>query len=131
MSIGFVVGPTIGSGLYELGGFSLPFLALGLLILGSAIVSILLIIFEKKERAKKDQIIGEKGEKVEKEGEEENRKEMDKLLEKKVNLMRMFCIPEIALTLVSLFALEFSLFFYDASLTEHLMPVRSFPFCPN
>jgi MFS family permease len=111
MSIGYTIGPTIGSALYEFGGFSLPFLVLGLLILLSAIASILLIIFANKVDKNSPKLI------------EEQQNNNGK---KNVSLLRILRIPEVSLCLLSVFAVEFALFFYDASLTEHLMPVGSY-----
>ena len=35
--IGMIMGPTVGGALYELGGFTLPFVALGSVLVGAAI----------------------------------------------------------------------------------------------
>ena len=111
MSIGYTVGPTIGSGLYELGGFSLPFLVLGSLILLSALISFLILLFGAENRTKTGKEADVNAQKV---VNKENQS---------VGFLRVLRIHEVALTLVSLFALELSMFFYDASLTEHVKPV--------
>ena len=41
--LGYTTGPLIGSGLYELGGFLLPFLVLGALMLSTGVLSCFLL----------------------------------------------------------------------------------------
>jgi hypothetical protein len=104
----------LGSGLYELGGFSLPFFVLGSMMLASSLIS-LLSLMRKGE-----------GEKVESKINEIEQIESKEEEEVKDGGWRILAIPEIWLTFWGIMTMECSCFFYDASLANHLADV-SFP----
>jgi hypothetical protein len=96
----------IGSGLYEIGGFPLPFFFLGSLMLSSAAISICTFLRRPK--------IGER-----KKGNEQQR-ERELKEQQRDDWRGILAIPELWLTSWAILTMEISCFFYDASLAVHL-----------
>ena len=112
--IGYTAGPLLGSALYKLGGFPMPFFVLGSLMLCAALVSVLSRLGQNEMANAKTKIVsngkldGVNGAIVEKDGG-----------------WRLLAIPEVWLTLWAILTLDASCFFYDASIANHLADVNA------
>ncbi|XP_045129884.1 MFS-type transporter SLC18B1-like [Portunus trituberculatus] len=101
--LGMIVGPTLGGALFELGGYTLPFVSLGCLLLAAASLTYCILPSYTNES---------KG------GEEE----------KSGSMLQLIKIPAIALAAYAIMASSISIGFLQATLEPHLRPLQMSPF---
>lgn len=94
--LGFMLGPVIGSGLYEAGGFKTPFFVLGFMVIFIGLTAIYTLPPNKTTRGRD------------------------------YGTFRTYMkIPGVIVTLLSVFTITFGLGFIDASFSAHLKMVRA------
>ncbi|XP_042859974.1 MFS-type transporter SLC18B1-like [Penaeus japonicus] len=100
--LGLIVGPTMGGALFELGGFTLPFITLGGMLLGAASLTYCILPAHSPDAK----------------GESEANGSM-------ISLVR---IPSVALVTYAIIAASASIGFVQATLEPHLRPLELSPF---
>ncbi|XP_076030715.1 MFS-type transporter SLC18B1-like [Oratosquilla oratoria] len=98
--LGMIVGPTVGGALYEVGGYTLPFLVLGLVLMSAACMTY--FVLPKHESDAKDPHGGG-------------------------NLMAALKIPSISIAAFAIVAASISIGFLQATLEPHLRPLSLTP----
>ncbi|KAA0203699.1 hypothetical protein HAZT_HAZT007212 [Hyalella azteca] len=101
--VGLIVGPTIGGALYELGGYTLPFMCMGSLLLTAAALTFFLLP-SSDGPSEADNLHGGS------------------------QMMELLKIPPIALAAFSIIASSISIGFIQATLEPHLRPLQLTPF---
>lgn len=99
--VGLIVGPTVGGALYELGGYSLPFVCMGSVLLVAATVTFFLL--PNSEETETDGI------------------------HEGAHMLKMLQIPAVALAALSIVAASISIGFVQATLEPHLRPLNLSP----
>ena len=95
--VGLIVGPTVGGALYEVGGYTLPFLCMGSLLLLAA--SITACILPNSDLSSDDNLHGG------------------------ANMVKLFKIPAVCLFAFAIIAASISIGFIQATLEPHLRPL--------
>lgn len=102
--LGLIVGPTVGGALFELGGFTLPFVVMGVLLLIAASLVCLLLPKRDDRPVDSDNEKGRKG-----------------------SMLTMLKIPSIAIFSFTIMAASISIGFLQATLEPHLRPMELTP----
>jgi len=100
--LGLIVGPTVGGALYEIGGYTLPFVCMGSVLLVAATITACLLPSSDSSEA-------------------EN-------LHGGAHMLKMFKLPEISLSAFAIVAASISIGFIQATLEPHLRPLELSPF---
>ncbi|CAL4108385.1 unnamed protein product, partial [Meganyctiphanes norvegica] len=102
--LGLIVGPTVGGALYELGGYTLPFVVMGALLFVAAILVCILLPKRDERPVDHDTEKGTKG-----------------------SMLTMLKIPSIAIFAFTIMAASISIGFLQATLEPHLRPLELTP----
>lgn len=100
--LGLIVGPTLGGALFELGGYTLPFVTLGGMLLGAASLTFCILPGHYSEAKGEDEAQG--------------------------SLISLVRIPSVALVAYAIVATSASIGFVQATLEPHLRPLGLTPF---
>jgi len=92
--LGLIVGPSVGGSLYQLGGYSLPFITMGSTLLAAAVLALFVMPEYTNDRG--TEVVGKKG------------------------VLEALRIPSVAVASVAVFAASVSIGFLQASLEPHL-----------
>ncbi|KAK8750476.1 hypothetical protein OTU49_014847 [Cherax quadricarinatus] len=101
--LGLIVGPTVGGALYELGGYTLPFVSLGSVLLGAAIMTSCLLPSTGADATPES-------------------------LDSRGQFSSALRIPSIILMCLALLSSSISIGFMQATLEPHLRPLNLSPF---
>jgi len=108
--VGLICGPMVGGFLYEIGGFSLPFIVVGGLLFSSAIVTHFILPKTRKVKGISEGPAGTDGNRVTSSG---------------FNIFKVLRIPSIALAAFSIFTASASLGYLNATLEPHIRQVTN------
>ncbi|KAG7163415.1 MFS-type transporter SLC18B1-like [Homarus americanus] len=100
--VGLIVGPTVGGALYELGGYTLPFVSLGVVLLLAAILTSCLLPSNGAEASPDSQITSRQ-------------------------FLSALRLPSIILSCFALLSASISIGFMQATLEPHLRPLKLTP----